>query len=264
MVGRAGACCHPSPGLVGPRTIVLPGRLVASASMDHDVFGPPLDARSLALREQLPRRPDPVTLEGVRYLLRPLDLAQDLDALHAISDGRSMRVGELSAEAYDPARLVWRHLSAGPFPDAAALGRWLTLQDTAADGRPFTVIHRATGHPVGVVTLMSNHPEHLRIELGNIWYGRLAQGSGANTEATWLLLRHAFHLGYRRVEWKCDARNERSRAAALRMGFRFEGIQERHMVIRDRDRDTAWFRLLDTEWPSVDARLRQLVGLVPS
>jgi RimJ/RimL family protein N-acetyltransferase len=236
----------------------------ALARSTDPVFGEPLATPILDRRARLPRKPDPVTLEGPRFLLRPLALPTDLEALHAISDGRAIRAGELATDTYDPARLIWRYLSAGPFSDPTALGRWLALQDAAPDGRPLCVTHRATGQPVGVANLMSNHPEHLKIELGNIWYGRLAQGTGANTEATWLLLRHAFGLGYRRVEWKCDARNERSRAAALRMGFRFEGIQERHMIIRDRDRDTAWFRILDTEWPEVDAHLQRLGGLVPS
>lgn len=229
-----------------------------------DPFGDPLDPAILERRAGLPRKPDAVTLEGPRFQLRPLSLPADLEALHAISDGRAMRAGELATDTYDPALLVWRYLSAGPFTDADALGRWLSLQDGAPDGRPFSVLHRTTGQLVGVANLMSNHPEHLKIELGNIWYGRLAQRSGANTEATWLLLRHAFGLGYRRLEWKCDARNERSRAAALRMGFRFEGIQEHHMIVRDRDRDTAWFRILDTEWPKVDVLLQRLRGLVPS
>jgi RimJ/RimL family protein N-acetyltransferase len=107
---------------------------------------------------------------------------------------------------------------------------------------------------------MSNFPEHLKIELGNIWYTPLVQGTGANHEATYLMLRHAFGLGYRRVEWKCDALNARSRHTAERMGFTFEGIQQAHFIVKDRNRDTAWFRILDHEWPAVEARLRAMMS----
>jgi RimJ/RimL family protein N-acetyltransferase len=107
---------------------------------------------------------------------------------------------------------------------------------------------------------MANAPDHLRVELGNIWYGPVVQGAGINTEATWLLLRHVFGLGYRRVEWKCDARNLRSRAAALRMGFRYEGTFEQHYIIKGRERDTAWFRMLRDEWPGVEPTLLERLG----
>jgi RimJ/RimL family protein N-acetyltransferase len=115
--------------------------------------------------------------------------------------------------------------------------------------------------PIGIVNLMSNDPANLKIELGGIWYGPIAQRTGANTEATWLMLRHCFGLGYRRVEWKCDSLNARSRSTALRMGFRFEGIQEHHRITKGRNRDTAWFRILADEWPVVDRQLRRLLAM---
>lgn len=227
---------------------------------DPWTIGPDLDPKELAVREYLPLKPAAVTLTGPRVLLRPLDLASDAEPLHAVSDGRPMDLGQHHVGAYEPERSVWRYLSGGPFADAVALAEWLRTQDVAVDGRPFCVVDRATDRPVGVANLMANTPDHLRIELGNIWYGPVVQGAGVNTEATWLLLRHAFGLGYRRIEWKCDARNLRSRAAALRMGFRFEGIFEQHYIIKGRERDTAWYRVLRHEWPSVEAALRERVG----
>jgi RimJ/RimL family protein N-acetyltransferase len=106
---------------------------------------------------------------------------------------------------------------------------------------------------------MNNYPEHLKIELGGIWYSPVVQRTPANTEATYLMLGHAFELGYRRVEWKCNSYNERSRRAALRMGFKFEGIQEGHMIVKGRNRDTAWFRIVDAEWFTVKAHLEKLL-----
>jgi RimJ/RimL family protein N-acetyltransferase len=118
----------------------------------------------------------------------------------------------------------------------------------------------ATSTLVGVINYMANMPAHLKIELGGIWYSPLVQRTAANTEATYLLLRHAFDLGYRRLEWKADARNERSRRAALRLGFTFEGIQQFHYIVKDRSRDTAWYRILDHEWPAIRARLEGMLA----
>ena len=214
----------------------------------------------LARRRVLPLKPAGVELPGPRILLRPLDLPADAVPLHRASDGGSYELGQRRMGAYDPELLVWRYMSGGPFPgDPESLARWLGIQVSAPDGRPFAVVDRASGRPVGVVNLMANVPDHLRIELGNIWYGPVVQGAGFNTEATWLLLGHVFGLGYRRVEWKCDSRNRRSRAVAARMGFRFEGIQQQHYIIKDRERDTAWFRMLRDEWPEVEPALAEQV-----
>jgi RimJ/RimL family protein N-acetyltransferase len=210
--------------------------------------GEPLSAAELERCRSLPRKPAAVALQGERVTMRPLDLARDLAALHAGSCGRAVRVGDRSVDAYDPDAAIWRYMSGGPFDDEAALGAWLQRQIDAPDGLPLCVVDRATGHPVGVANLMANAPEHLKIELGSIWYSPVVQGTGVNREATMLMLAHAFGLGYRRVEWKCDALNERSRRAALAMGFRFEGIQDRHYIIKGRNRDTAWFRMLAGEF----------------
>lgn len=214
----------------------------------------------LARRAALPQKPAPVTLEGAIVTLRPLELAADLEALFAISSGASAAVGARRVDAYDPDARVWRYMSGGPFADAGALGAWLAAQVDAPDGLPLAVRDRATGALVGVANFMANQPAHLKIELGSIWYGPVAQGTGASAEVTYLMLEHAFVLGYRRVEWKCDARNEPSRRAALAYGFAFEGIQEAHYIIKDRNRDTAWFRMLASEWPAAAPRLRAYVA----
>jgi hypothetical protein len=97
-------------------------------------------------------------------------------------------------------------------------------------------------------------PEHGVIEIGDIWFGPAYQRSRQATEAIFLLARHALdELGYRRLEWKCDALNERSRRAAERFGFSLEGVFRQHMVIKGRNRDTAWFAILDHEWPAIRA-----------
>ena len=220
--------------------------------------GEPLAADVLKRRETLPRKPEPVELVGRAVALRPLDIRRDVSALFDVSCGRAARLGDRAVDAYDADALIWRYMSGGPFADAAALAAWLEHQVAAPDGLPFAVVDRATGSPVGVANYLANHPEHLKIELGSIWYSPLVQGRGVSPEVTHLLLERAFALGYRRVEWKCDALNERSRRAALRMGFRFEGIQDAHYIVKGRNRDTAWFRVLDREWPDAAPKLRAL------
>ncbi len=214
-------------------------------------LGTPLDEAVLARRQELPLKPDAVTLTGQRVELRPLNLDRDVESLFPISNGQPARLGDAETGPYDAERLIWRYMSAGPFADADGLANWLCGQENTLSTRVLTVVSLASGRPVGTVSYMANMPEHLKVELGSIWYSPLVQRTGASTEATYLMLKHAFDLGYRRVEWKCDALNLRSRKAALGMGFKFEGIQEAHYITKGRNRDTAWFRILDREWRSV-------------
>jgi RimJ/RimL family protein N-acetyltransferase len=214
---------------------------------------PALPDDVLARRDALPRRPAAVELVGRRVRLRPLDVARDAAALHAVSSGAAITVGDRAVGPYDPDEAIWRYMSGGPFADAAALAAWLDRQAVAPDALASCVVDVGTGHPIGVACYLANAPEHLKIELGSIWYGPVAQRTGANREATTLMLDHAFGLGYRRVEWKCDVRNERSRRAALAVGFRFEGIQQAHYIVKGRNRDTAWYRLLADEWAELRA-----------
>jgi RimJ/RimL family protein N-acetyltransferase len=218
-------------------------------------LGQKLADEVLERRRILPRKPAAVTLGGSLVKLAPLDLKRDLEGLYAASDGRPMSWGERRAGAYDADASLWRYMPAGPFADPAGLAAYLRTLLAAPDGLCLCVTDPASDQQLGVVNYQANFPEHLKIELGGIWYSPVAQGTGANTEATCLMLEHAFGLGYRRVEWKCDALNERSRRAAARLGFTFEGIQDAHYIVKGRNRDTAWFRMLDGEWPQVRERL---------
>jgi RimJ/RimL family protein N-acetyltransferase len=137
----------------------------------------------------------------------------------------------------------------GPFADVEAMRAWIASVAPSEDPR-FLAVVGADG-PMGMASFLNVDPAMRRIELGHIWYAPSAQRTEANTEATYLLLRESFEeLGHRRVEWKCDALNARSRAAALRLGFTFEGVFRQHMVVKGRNRDTAWFSMLDGEWPA--------------
>lgn len=219
----------------------------------------PLPPDVLERRARLPLKPEPVVLRGDFVRLEPVDVQRHLEGLWAVSNGSPITLGGRSLGAYDAEELIWRYLFGGPFASLEAFADYVSAQVNAPNGLPFCVVDSATGRPIGMANYLNNTPEHLRIELGSIWYSPIAQRTAANTEATALMLGHAFALGYRRVEWKCDARNERSRRAALRMGFQFEGVQQQHMIVKGCGRDTAWFRVLDGEWPGVQAHLEGLL-----
>ena len=218
-----------------------------------------LPAETQALTKTLPIKPAAVTLSGKFVTLTPVDVERDADALFAVSNGTPIEIDGKSYPAYDPDALIWRYLFYPPFSRVEDFRSYLIDQINGADRLLLCVVEQASGHPVGVVTLMSNVPAFLRIELGGIWYSPIVQRTQANLESTYLMLAHAFEIGYRRVEWKCDSRNERSRRAALRMGFQFEGIQEQHMIIKGQNRDTAWFRMLAHEWPAVRKKLELML-----
>ncbi len=191
-----------------------------------------------------PPRPAPGRhpLEGPRVRLEPLDPARHADDLYSAAQGPGA----------DPR--LWRYLAYGPFDDAGALAAWLA--DAARSENPlfFAVVDRASGRAAGVASYLRIEPEHGCIEIGHIWFGAVLQRTPQATEAIFLLARHVFdELGYRRLEWKCDAANERSRRAAQRFGFTFEGVFRRHMIVKGRNRDTAWYALLDHEWPAACA-----------
>jgi len=227
--------------------------------MNFAPLPPPLSGETLARCATLPLKMTPVTLSGHFVRLEPFVLADHAERLYPLANGEPAKLGERSSAAYDAEALIWRYMASGPFASLAEFINYCAGQENAPDGLCLCVIDQATGAPIGMTNFMNNVPGHLKVELGGIWYTPLAQGTKANSEATYLMLDHAFRLGYRRVEWKCHVLNARSRRAALRLGFQFEGIQESHMIMKGRSRDTAWFRILAHEWPTVAAHLQNML-----
>ena len=153
---------------------------------------------------------------------------------------------------------LWQYLFEGPFADRAAFD--LHLQRIAASEDPlfFAILDNASGSAVGYASYMRIEPVHRVIEVGSILYTPRLQQTTLATEAMYLMARHVFEdLGYRRYEWKCNALNAPSRRAALRFGFTFEGIFRQHMIVKGRNRDTAWFSMLDSEWPARKANFER-------
>ena len=146
---------------------------------------------------------------------------------------------------------VWTYMpSYGPFPDATTFAQWIAQRAALDDPYSYAIVGPG-GRAVGIIALMAIRPEHRVVEVGNVVYAPAIQRTPLATEAQYLLARCVFEtLRYRRYEWKCDALNAASRRAALRYGFAFEGIFRQHMIGRGRNRDTAWYAMLDGEWPA--------------
>ena len=178
--------------------------------------------------------------------------------------GRFCRLEPLSAKRHgaelhaangrDAEGRMWTYMSYGPFPELDAYLGWAQRMEAGTDPLFHAVIDATSGKAVGVASYLRIEPEVGVIEVGHIAFSPLLQRTPAATEAMYLMMRRAFgELGYRRYEWKCDALNAPSRAAAERLGFTFEGIFRQATIYKGRNRDTAWYSILDREWPARQA-----------
>ena len=161
-----------------------------------------------------------------------------------------------AANALDRDGRNWTYLPVGPFASLPDYRQWLDKVAAGSDPLFHAVIDNATGRAVGIASYLRIEPATGVIEVGHINYSPLLQRKPAATEAMYLMMRRVFdELGYRRYEWKCDSLNAPSRAAALRLGFTFEGNFRQATVYKGRNRDTCWFSILDSEWPAMKAAL---------
>ncbi|MEO4046865.1 GNAT family protein [Pseudomonas sp. CAU 1711] len=184
------------------------------------------------------------SLQGRLVRLEPLDSARHGDDLWAALQGP------------DPA--LWDYLRYGPFAERAAFDAWLAGNAASRDPQFYAVIEQASGRALGVLSYLRIVPRDGCIEIGHIAFGAALQRTPGASEAVYLLAARVFDdLGYRRLEWKCDARNTRSLRAAERFGFVHEGLFRQHMVVKGENRDSAWFAILDGEWPSRRAAFRR-------
>jgi RimJ/RimL family protein N-acetyltransferase len=209
---------------------IAQGTSQALTNAYHQAIGAPLPEWTT---RPLPERK---TIEGRYCRLEPLTPAQHAEGLwQAVSsapDGRD-----------------WTYLTVGPFAQADAFLSHLTQAAASEDPLHYVVIDKRSGLAVGSLALMRIDPKNGVMEVGHVTFTSLLQRTPLSTEAQFLLMQYAFEqLGYRRYEWKCDSLNAPSRAAAERLGFRFEGIFRQAIVYKGRSRDTAWFSILDHEW----------------
>jgi RimJ/RimL family protein N-acetyltransferase len=187
------------------------------------------------VEERAAKVPDRTSIEGETVRLEPVDPRHHAEQLFQASDG---------------ALELWSYLAYGPFESQALFTEWLAQREASKDPIFYAVIDRAAGAARGMTSYMRIEPEHRVIEIGHIWFAPVLQRTRQATEAIYLMARHAFDdLGYRRLEWKCNALNAASSRAAERFGFTFEGIFRQHMIVKGENRDTAWFSIIDGEWP---------------
>jgi RimJ/RimL family protein N-acetyltransferase len=194
-------------------------------------IGPKLDWRPVPAPQKRAR-------EGLHVRLEPVDAIRHAEDLFALSQGRDE---------------IWTYLGYGPFADLAGMRAWLAGCAQQSDPLFVAIVDEASGRASGMASFLRIAPADGVIEIGHIWIAPAIQRTRQATEAIFLLMREAFELGYRRLEWKCNALNAPSRRAALRFGFTFEGIFRQHMIVKGRNRDTAWFAMLDHEFPAIRA-----------
>lgn len=187
---------------------------------------------------QEPPFPARGVLQGRFCRLEPLDVSKHAEQLFA-------------ANALDSHGANWTYLPYGPFESFAEYRAWLEQQSSMRDPLFFAIVDSTSGEAIGVASNLRISPSSGSIEVGHLNFSPKLQRTPAATEAMFLMMRHAFELGYRRYEWKCDSLNDPSRQAALRLGLSFEGIFRQATVRKGRNRDTAWYAAIDKEWPAL-------------
>jgi len=188
-------------------------------------------------------RPPRTPMQGRLCRIEALDAARHAAGLH-------------QAYARDLEGRNWTYLPYGPFATSAAYARWVESVESRDDPLFYVILDAATQRPLGVASYLRIDPAMGTIEVGHLNYAPELQATAAATQAMYLMMRRAFdELGYRRYEWKCDSLNAPSRAAAQRLGFCYEGTFRQAVVMKERNRDTAWFSITDAEWPAIRAAL---------
>jgi RimJ/RimL family protein N-acetyltransferase len=204
----------------------------------HNALGQPIGAPMPQWKP--PPRAQHTTLAGRYCRVEPLN-------------AKSHAADLFAANALDTNDAGWTYLTAGPFADFAAYQAWVEKVSPGDDPLFHAIIDLRTQQAVGVAAYMRIDPANGVIEIGSLKFTPLMQRTPIATEAMFLMMRHAFALGYRRYEWKCDSHNAPSRAAAQRFGFSYEGVFRQAVVTKGRNRDTAWYSIIDSEWPAIEA-----------
>lgn len=185
-----------------------------------------------------PPHPKGIVLAGTDVVLRPVSVADHAADLFA-------------ANSEDSQGAIWEYLPYGPFPTLCAYETWLSSQEAQQDPAFFAIIRRSDDRAVGLASFLRIDQANGSIEVGHINFAPPLQRTRAGTEAMVLMMQWAFENGYRRYEWKCNALNRKSRHAAQRLGLSYEGVFRQMSIVKGRNRDTAWFAAIDSEWPAL-------------
>jgi RimJ/RimL family protein N-acetyltransferase len=206
-----------------------------------NAFGQPIGWELTGWRP--PSRPARIVLDGRFCRVEPLGVARHARQLY-------------DANALDQEGRMWTYLFSGPFASFDEYLGWLEPRPASDDPLFFAFVDKGRSQAVGTGAYMRIDTVNGAVEVGHLAFSPPMQRSPVATEAMYLMMKYAFELGYRRYEWKCDSLNAASRRAAERLGFTFEGIFRQAIVYKGRNRDTAWFSIIDTEWPAIDAGFR--------
>ncbi len=191
------------------------------------------------------QKPMKIKLSGNYCTLEPLDI--DRHSLQLFETFQLNNQGE-----------SWTYLPYGPFKTHQEFFNWLKIYDASEDPLFYAIIDLKTGHPVGLASYLRIVPEHGVIEVGHLHFSALLKRTAAATEAMYLMMKNVFDtLGYRRYEWKCNSLNQASRSAALRLGFQFEGVFRQSNIFKGYNRDTAWYSIIDSEWPALKIKFQK-------
>ncbi len=189
---------------------------------------------------EAPPHPPRTTPHGHYCDVEPLEPDRHAVELHA-------------ANSLSPDDRLWTYLGCGPFESFDDYRGWMLGACLGDDPQFYAIVEKPTGEPIGVASYLRITPAVGSIEVGNLCFSSRLSQRPAATEAMYLLMRNAFDLGYRRYEWKCDSLNAPSRSAAERLGFVYEGLFRQAIVYKGRNRDTAWYAIIDQEWPTVSS-----------
>ena len=194
-------------------------------------------------------KPEPKSLAGQYCILKLFDRKAHAQALY-------------DAFLLDVEGVDWTYLPYGPFSSRTKFLKWLDITCSTDDPLFYTVCVGKCLEPIGMVSLLNIEPIHGKAEIGHVHFSPKLQQTTASTEVHYLLMKLVFEdLGYRRLEWKCDNANERSKHCATRLGFTLEGLFRQHWIVKSRNRDTAWFSMLDKKWPYVKMKIERWLDL---
>ncbi|MGB1310569.1 MAG: GNAT family N-acetyltransferase [Leucothrix sp.] len=216
-----------------------------NTSSDYEAIYPrPLSGKEL---DKLPsaRLPARVPLVGTDVTLEPMDAEKHADELYEAS------------HSTETALKIWDYMTYGPWADVHSYSTFLRGQSASADPIFYAIRCNKTDKACGQASFLDNNAQNGVTEIGHIWFGPELQRTRGATEALFLMLCHTMDdLSYRRMQWRCNALNKKSRGAARRLGFRFEGIFYNNLIFKGMNRDTAWYSILDDEWPEVREKIQ--------
>jgi RimJ/RimL family protein N-acetyltransferase len=222
----------------------------------------PLTEEEITLTSTLPKKFQAVSLQGFHIKIEPFNLERDIQILYDRTNGSSHSLGSKTQEEYDADEQIWRYKMDGPFESLSLFEESMKKLSELSDLTLFTIFDIETNSQIGYFAMMNNIPGFLRIEIGHVVICPVVQKRRVATEMIYLILGHTFGVGYRRVEWKCNDLNVRSKMTALSAGFTFEGIQKSQLIIKGKPCDITWFRMLKNEWERVKSRVLEKISSV--